>query len=123
MYVGFFGGIGLMTAGMMAAWAEARPRAAVIRWLGVVGKSSLVAFVVQSFIYHFVLRSLHLPFTPLWPFLFVATFGLVVLSAMAWQRWFGNDLLSVRRLVAMLLDATRRTVAVGLAPFVPRGQA
>lgn len=69
-----------------------------LRWLtrraSEIGRSSLVVFVVQSYLYYAI--ELHwLPPRHVWPLYFLATLGIVLLTARLWLAAGGNKLLVV----------------------------
>lgn len=74
---------------------QARPDAAAARALRLLGRHSLFVFILQYVVYYGVIFALHLPYTSLWPALFVAVSLLHVLAAHAWQRAGGVRLLTV----------------------------
>lgn len=92
----FFGGMALLlvAAVLMADDHRWRGTAAVLSSAVRVGRHSLVAFVVQFYVYSglYVLR---LPWTPFWPLIFAATV-LIVYGAVAWwDRHGSHDWLTV----------------------------
>ena len=95
VYLGFFGGAGIM---LLAAILEidrlgALPRA--MNKLREVGRASLFTFIAQYVLYVALMGRLHLPYTPLWPLLFL--FSLIILErgAATWDRHNGNRFLTV----------------------------
>ncbi len=94
-YILSWGGLGLAVLTLFA-WLEQRKLASgLLSALALLGRTSLVVFVVQYFVYYVVLFSLHLPASPAWP----AYLGLSVLFiygvAIYWDRYLGNDYLTV----------------------------
>lgn len=71
------------------------PETLVVRTFGLIGRNSLVVFVLQYLLYYCVVDRLALPFTRLWPLLFAATFGILVLVAWFWERAAGGRFLTV----------------------------
>ena len=94
-YVLTTGGLGLAVTAFVA-WLEQRKLASLLlSALALLGRTSLVVFVVQYFVYYVVVFSLHLPASPWWP----AYLGLSVLFiygvAGFWDRHLGNEYLTV----------------------------
>ncbi len=95
VYVGFFGGAGIM---LLAAILEidrlgALPR--VMNKLREVGRASLFTFVAQYALYVALMGRLHLPYTPLWPLLFLFSLVILARGAATWDRHNGNRFLTV----------------------------
>jgi hypothetical protein len=89
------GGAGLgMTA--FLGWLEQKKRLlSVLSLLATVGRSSLVVFVVQYFIYYVGFTFLRLPVTHLWPIYLATSLVLVFGVALFWDRYLGNEYLTV----------------------------
>jgi predicted acyltransferase len=96
---------------------QARPDAAVARALQLLGRHSLFVFILQYVVYYCVIFALHLPYTRLWPVLFVAASLLHVLAAHAWQLAGGTRLLTVG--YPALVAWAERPESVPRAPYVP----
>ena len=95
VYLGFFGGAGIM---LLAAILEidrlgALPR--VMDKLRQVGRASLFTFVAQYALYVTFMGRLHLPYTPLWPLLFLFSLVILARGAATWDRYNGNRFLTV----------------------------
>jgi uncharacterized membrane protein len=93
-YLLTFSAAGLVMAALTAKLVESGR----MRWLtsraSEVGRSSLPIFVVQSYLYYFI--ELHvLPPRQLWPLYFLATLGVVYLTARLWLAAGGNSLLKL----------------------------
>ena len=58
-----------------------------------------------------MLERLELPYTPLWPVLFLASILVLTLGAAVWDRHDGNRLLTVGIVSIMQRDAGRRLTA------------
>jgi hypothetical protein len=87
--VGFF-----VLAG--AAWIEGRglfPR--VLSVLALLGRTSLVVFVSQYFVYYVAFFLLRLPMSPLWPLYFAVSVLINVGCAWLWDEKLGNNYLTV----------------------------
>jgi hypothetical protein len=72
------------------------------------GLASLFIYVLQFYLYAVVLRSLHLPYSPLWPLLFLASVALLALAARLWNRHEGNRFLTVGLGAYLAYRAKRR---------------
>jgi hypothetical protein len=59
------------------------------------GRSSLVAFVLQYFVYYVVVSSLHLPASGAWPAYLCLSVLFIYGVAVLWERYLGNDYLTV----------------------------
>ncbi|MGC4093510.1 MAG: heparan-alpha-glucosaminide N-acetyltransferase domain-containing protein [Polyangiaceae bacterium] len=59
------------------------------------GRNSLVVFIVQFFVYYWGLHLFPLPYTPLWPLIFLGSLAFNLGIAWAWERYFGNRYLTV----------------------------
>jgi uncharacterized membrane protein len=91
-YLLTYSAAGLVMAAITARLVEGNH----LRWLtkraGEIGRSSLPIFVVQSYLYYFI--ELHvLPPRHVWPLYFLATLGIVYLTARLWLAAGGNELL------------------------------
>ena len=82
-YVGFYGGLSLLAlSALLAAEATDRARSrtpgVVRRWAALVGRNSLVAFVIQVYVYY--VGVLLLPKPPIWlsPLYFACTLALLL---------------------------------------------
>jgi len=89
------GGIGL---GLLALseWADQRdmvPR--LLAAFALVGRSSLIVFVVQYVVYYVGFFLLNLPLSPLWPIYLVVSLAINFGAAWLWQRYLGNRYLTV----------------------------
>ena len=105
-YVLSWGGLGLAVMTCFA-WLDERGRAsALLSALALLGRASLVAFVVQYFVYYVVVCSLHLPASGLWPaYLCLSVLVIYGVSAF-WDRYLGNDYLTVG--IPRLIQARER---------------
>jgi len=108
-YLGFYAGFGLlMIRGLLAA--DEHPT--LSRWLRIpsaLGRASLIAFIVQAFVYFTVLRWWNPAYSPLWPLLLVASMMVVLGIGLLWERLGSNDALTVGYRFLPLL--TRRLTA------------
>ncbi len=88
-----------------AAWVEDRglvPRAFAV--LALVGRNSLVVFVLQYFVYYVGFFLLRLPMSPLWPLYFGVSILINVGAAWLWEEYAGNNYLTVG--LPRLIDAS-----------------
>ena len=107
-YLLFYAGFGLL---IVAAVFEAERRGHVkflIRQLHQMGEASLVVYAVQFYVYTVFVRALPLPYSPLWPILFLATLAFLAMSATFWNTYLGNQLLTVGLTSALNRRAARR---------------
>lgn len=89
------GGGGLFATALMA-WLEQRHLfSTILAGFATVGRSSLVVFVVQYFVYYALIYSLPLPATHLWPLFLAATLVFIFAVAVWWDRRVGNEYLTV----------------------------
>jgi len=94
-YVAFGSGVALLLlAG--TAWLERRAQVVRLRaGFALIGRTSLVVFVIQYYIYYLGVPYLHLPVTRFWPLYFTVTLALIYASARLWERYLGNRYLTV----------------------------
>ena len=96
LYFLWYGGMGVL---MIAAVSRlhALPKFAwYFRWASTVGRSSLLVFILQYYVYFTLLAALHLPRTILWPLYFAVTVAFLGVSANAWDRIGGNRWLTLK---------------------------
>jgi len=94
-YLSFFGGAGML---MVAAVLEAGHRGIapwLMKQLRQLGQASFFVYVVQFYVYGVTLHALRLPYTPLWPLIFLFTVALLVLVATPWNWKEGNRFLTI----------------------------
>ncbi|RKH27044.1 DUF1624 domain-containing protein [Corallococcus praedator] len=72
-YVALYGGTVLAVMGLLMRAEQAGHLSRYLRAASVIGRHSLLAFVLQFYVYYVGLYLLRLPYSPLWPLLFVAT--------------------------------------------------
>jgi uncharacterized membrane protein len=89
------GGGGLGATALMAWLEQRRLFPAVLAGFATVGRSSLVVFVVQYFVYYVVVYSLPLPATHLWPIVLAVSMAFIFAVAVWWDRRIGNEYLTV----------------------------
>jgi hypothetical protein len=67
----------------------------LMRGLAFVGRSSLVTFIIQYYVYYVGLFLLHLPMSRLWPCYLLISAMIVLGLAWLWQNMLGKDYLTV----------------------------
>jgi uncharacterized membrane protein len=95
VYLGFFGGAGLLLLAVVFEIDRRGKMAIVMRTLRAMGRASLLIFTVQYALYRSVLPRLHLPYSPLWPLPFALSIILLAWLATIWGNHDGNRFLSV----------------------------
>lgn len=113
VYLAFFGGAGIV---LLATIFEIDRRGTTPRAMSVLrslGRASFFAFVAQYALYGAVLRRLALPYTPLWPLLFVLSIIVLTYSAVTWDRHRGNRFLTVG--ITALVQRIRAPRGAGMA--------
>jgi hypothetical protein len=106
------GGTGL-AATTLIAWVEQRrllPR--LLATLATVGRSSLVVFIVQYFVYYVAVYSLHLSFSHLWPAYLAISVLFIFGVAHVWDSYIGNDCLTVG-FRHLMRDRARKVPSLG----------
>jgi uncharacterized membrane protein len=94
-YLLFYGGLGVaVIAGCLLA-TQRGWLAGTIRWTSVIGRASLVVFVVQFYVYYLVIAALVHTNTWLLPLYGSASVMLLWCVARAWLRWGDNQLLTL----------------------------
>ncbi|MBJ6763594.1 DUF1624 domain-containing protein [Myxococcaceae bacterium JPH2] len=81
-YVALYGGASLSTLGLLMRAEQTGILTRYLRWAAVVGRHSLMAFMLQYYVYYVGIHALRLPYFRLWPLLFVGT--VAVLWAVLW---------------------------------------
>jgi predicted acyltransferase len=95
VYLLFYSGLALCLVAGCLWLCRVSPSGAVTMTLELVGRNSLITFVLQYLVYYCLIFSLHLPYTRLWPLLFAATYLLLVMAAWVWQRTEAGRFLTV----------------------------
>lgn len=72
------------------------------------GQASLFVYVGQFYLFAVALRELRLPYTPLWPLLFLVSVILLAQAAAVWNAHDGNRLLTVGITYLLEQRATRK---------------
>jgi len=89
------GGGGLGVTALVAWLEQRRLLQTLLGGFATVGRSSLVVFVVQYFVYYVGIYSLRLPASPLWPAYLAISMALIFGVAVWWDRHVGNEYLTV----------------------------
>lgn len=115
-YLLYFGGCGLIVLWLLLQ-LEARGRARQL--LGVLrrfGQASLPIFLLQEYLYFMLLRWWALPYTSVWPVLYLASLTPLIAIAVMWCRVDGNRFLTVGLLRLIEWRTARRRRNRG--PFI-----
>ena len=94
-YLLFYGGLGLvMVAGTLIA-ERRKLLQPLFKWAALLGRASLLVFILQFYVYYGLLLSLNLPYTPFWPLVFVASLAGITGLAKVWDDGANNRYLTV----------------------------
>lgn len=122
-YVSFYAGIALLLLAGCLWLSEVGRGAAVLGALQTLGRNSLFVFVLQYLVYYGAMSVVHLPWSPFWPVLLIATALVHVAAASAWERAGGNRYLTVGY-PSLVQAAERGTFAwLGRPTVLPGGVA
>jgi uncharacterized membrane protein len=95
VYLVLFGGAGmLLVAGILEAGRRGI-QPFLLNQLRQVGLASLFVYILQFYVYVVVVRSLRLPYSPFWPFLFLLSIVFLAKAAAVWNARDGNRFLTV----------------------------
>src|SRR5205823_5848080 len=95
IYLLFFGGLGgCMTAALFVLLTR-RWFMPIARFLMLIGRCSLLVFVLQYYVYFDLVWALKIPQSPLWPLYYVVSIIPLVLAAGWWDRRKGNRYFTV----------------------------
>lgn len=111
VYVAFFGGAGMLLVVTILEAARRDFLPSVRGPLRQIGLASLFVYLLQFYVYVVVIRSLRLPYSPMWPALFALTIVFLTLAASAWNRHEGNRYLTVG--IGPFIDWRARRTATG----------
>jgi hypothetical protein len=89
------GGLGLCGTASFAWIEERKLFPSLLAAVALLGRCSLVVFVLQYFVYYVVVYSLHLAWSPAWPAYLVASVAFIFGVAYWWDRHLGNEYLTV----------------------------
>jgi uncharacterized membrane protein len=95
VYVLFYGGSGLVLLAAIAELERRRLLEAPRRFISLVGRNSLFAFVAQYFVYYTAMVVIRPMPSAAWPLWFLASVGMVLLMTALWNRADGNRWLTV----------------------------
>jgi uncharacterized membrane protein len=95
VYLGFFGGAGIILLAVILEIDRLGAFPRVMNKLRAVGRASLFTFIAQYALYVALMSRLHLPYTPLWPLLFLFSLIILARGAATWDRYNGNRFLTV----------------------------
>jgi uncharacterized membrane protein len=84
-YVALYGGTVLALMGLLMRAEQAGYLSRYLRAASLIGRHSLLAFMLQFYVYYVGLYLLRVHYTPLWPLLFVFTAGLQWCALYAWD--------------------------------------
>ena len=108
-YILFYGGFGLVLISALAFADHRGYLAWLVDWLGTIGRSSLAIFIAQFYVYYTILGLAHIPYSPAWPLLFIASLAALGLFARWWDSRRLNSILTVRWPVLLSwIDSWRR---------------
>ena len=94
-YVTFFGGVGIvLVAGILEAGRRGM-QPLLLNQLRQIGLASLFIYILEFYLYGVVFRGLRLPYTPLWPVLFLVSIVILAKAAASWNEREGNRYLTV----------------------------
>jgi uncharacterized membrane protein len=95
LYLLGYGGLALVMMGALM-WAEERALATrTLRAISLVGRASLLVFILQYYVNFVFVPLLHLPDTPWWPVFFVGSLAAIYLMTAAWMVAGLNRLITV----------------------------
>jgi uncharacterized membrane protein len=89
------GGLGLAVLTALAWVEQKRLAPRILSALTLLGRTSLVVFVVQYTLYYVGIPSLHLPASRGWPIFFGLSVAFIWGLAYLWDRYLGNEYLTV----------------------------
>lgn len=84
-YLALYGGAVLSGLGLLMRAEQRGWLVPYMRWAGLIGRHSLFAFLLQFYVYFLAIYSLRLPYTPLWPLVFLVTVALQWGVLWAWD--------------------------------------
>lgn len=94
-YLLFYGGFGLMLVAGTLFVERRQLLQPLFKWAMLLGRASLLVFIVQFYVYYGLLLSLNLPYTPYWPLVFVASLVGITALAKVWDDGATNRYLTV----------------------------
>jgi len=94
-YLLFYGGLGLMLVAGALIVERRKLMEPVFEWATLLGRASLLVFILQFYVYYGLVLSLNLPYTPFWPLVFVASLVGITAIAKVWDDGANNRYLTV----------------------------
>lgn len=94
-YLAIYGGAGLALLGLLIGHAEKGQFAPLMSWLALIGRNSLLVFIVQYYVYFVLLHAIPRPPVISWPILFAASVAGIVATAWWWDARDGNRYLTI----------------------------
>ncbi len=95
VYLAFFGGAGLVMLAAIFEFDRRVKSSFILDEVRRLGRSSLFIFIVQYALYRTLLPKLGLPYTPLWPVIFLVSVAALAQLAVVWDRNSANRFLTV----------------------------
>jgi hypothetical protein len=95
VYLFFFGGAGMLLVGGVLEAARRGIQPLLVNQLRHIGLASFFVYIVQFYVYGVLLAGLRLPYSPLWPLIFLISIVLLALVANVWNSIEGNRFLTV----------------------------
>ena len=112
VYLLCFGGIGLLLVSAILETGRRGLQPFLMNQLRQIGMASLFIYVLQFYLYAVVLSALRLPYSPLWPLIFLLSVVILVRAAAAWNAREGNRFLTVGVGRLLKWNETRRAPSV-----------
>lgn len=94
-YLLFYGGLGLILVAGTLMVERRKLVQPLFKWATLLGRASLFVFILQFYVYYMLLLSLNLPYTPLWPLVFIASLVGITALAKVWDEGGRNRYLTV----------------------------
>ena len=94
-YLLIYGGLGLSLVAAALFVDRRKLIQPLFKWATLIGRASLLVFILQFYVYYGLLLSLNLPYTPLWPLVFVASLVGITGIAKVWDDGANNRYLTV----------------------------
>ena len=94
-YLLFYGGLGLMLVAGALIVERRKLMEPLFEWATLLGRASLLVFILQFYVYYGLVLSLNLPYTPFWPLVFVASLVGITALAKVWDDGGNNRYLTV----------------------------
>jgi len=98
IYLLSYGGIGLILLSALNFLIEYKYLLPIINLFEIVGKTSLVTFILQYFMYFTLIVWLRPPYSPLWPLLYLGTVVIIFIVVLFWHKKRLNKYLTILNL-------------------------